>query len=65
MKENAMIREEMKKRGVPQWMVAAQLHISENTLIRWLRVPLSQEREKAVQQAIVAAAWGKEVDSHA
>lgn len=65
MKENAMIREEMKKRGVPQWMVAAQLHISENTLIRWLRVPLSKDRDEGVRQAIETAAQAKEADHHA
>lgn len=55
-KENTKIREEMKQNGVSQWEVAAQLHISENTLNRWLRMPLSKEREEHVRQAIVAAA---------
>lgn len=61
-KENAKIREDMKQRGVSQWEVAAQLHISENTLNRWLRMPLSKEREDDVQRAIVAAAQAKEAD---
>ena len=61
-KENAKIREDMKQSGVSQWEVAAQLHISENTLNRWLRMPLSKEREENVQQAIVAAAQAKEAD---
>lgn len=59
MKENAKIREEMKRSGVYQWEVAAQLHISEVTLIRWLRAPLGKEREENVRQAISAAAKAK------
>lgn len=65
MKANATIREDMKKRGIPQWMVATQLHISENTLVRWLRTPLSKEREEDVQRAIAAAAKAKEAGDHA
>ncbi len=65
MKENAKIREEMRKNGVPQWQVAAQLYVSENTLIRWLRMPMSKDREEDVRRAIVAAAQAREANSHA
>lgn len=64
MKENVKIREEMKTRGVPQWMVAAQLHVSESTLIRWLRMPLNKDREEDVLQAIMAVAQAKEANYH-
>ncbi len=62
MKQNTKIREEMRKNGVPQWQVAAQLHVSENTLIRWLRMPLSKDREEDVRRAIVAAAQAREAN---
>lgn len=62
MRENAKLREDMRKRGIPQWMVAAQLHVSENTLIRWLRYPLRGEREENIRQAIEAATRIKEAD---
>lgn len=65
MKQNEKIRNEMRKRGIPQWMVAAQLHVSENTLIRWLRFPMSEEREEDVQRAILAATQAKEADHRA
>ena len=65
MKENARLREEMKRNGVYQWEVAAQLHISEITLIRWLRIPLGKEREEKVRQAILAAAKAKEAKQYA
>jgi hypothetical protein len=35
-----------------QWQVAAQMDISEQTLIRWLRFDLSSEQESKVMRAI-------------
>ena len=52
MKANQTIREAAKRKGVKHWQIAAHLGISEPTIMRWLRVPLSPEREKAVMEAI-------------
>lgn len=58
MKANQTIREAAKRKGVRHWQIAEYLGISEPTIMRWLRVPLSHEREKAVMEAIEAI--GKE-----
>lgn len=50
--ENAEIRMEARKRGVPVWKIARELGISEQTLYRWLRVPISDELEKAMREII-------------
>lgn len=42
--------------GVKHWQIAEYLGISEPTIMRWLRTPLSPEREKAVMEAIDALA---------
>lgn len=41
-----------KKAGIKHWQIAEYLGISEPTFVRWLRVPLSPEREKMVIEAI-------------
>lgn len=47
--------------GVPLWRVAQKMGISEPTLSRWLRVPLSPERESRIMDALLALE--KEVSS--
>lgn len=56
MKANQSVREVAKKYGVKHWQIAEYLGISEQTIMRWLRLPLSSEREKAIIQAIEAIA---------
>lgn len=56
MKANQTIRDVAKKNGVKHWQIAEYLGISEPTIMRWLRTPLSTEREKAVMEAIEAIA---------
>ena len=47
------VRATLKERRIFQWELARALGISEFTLVRWLRNgPLSEERAKAVQEAI-------------
>ncbi len=47
------VRVLLKRKRLYQWELAAALGISEFTLVRWLRNgPLSEERAKAIQQAI-------------
>lgn len=56
MKENQAIREMAKRKGVKHWQIAQHLGISEPTIMRWLRIPLSPEREKVILEAIEAIA---------
>ena len=56
MKANLKIREMAKRAGIKHWQIAERLGISEPTIVRWLRVPLSPEREKMVVDAIHAIA---------
>lgn len=51
-KENNHIRRAARIADVPLWAVAAEVGISEPTLMRWLRVPLPQDRENQVMAAI-------------
>ena len=52
MKNNEPIRLKARGAGVPLWAVAQELQISEATMSRWLRVPLSAEREHDIKAAI-------------
>lgn len=54
MKANQTIRDAAKRKGVKHWQIAKYLGISEPTIVRWLRVDLSPEREKAITEAIEA-----------
>lgn len=46
------VRAMLKERRIFQWELAAQLGISEFTLCRWCRGPMSEEKAKAIQDAI-------------
>ena len=52
MKTNAEIREVIKKSGVKHWELAQILGVSENTLVRWLRIPLTNERQESILNAL-------------
>ena len=41
---NMQIRKECRRYGIPLWMLAQKAGISEQTLIRWLREELTDER---------------------
>lgn len=56
MKANQTIRDAAKRKGVKHWQIAEYLGISEPTIVRWLRVDLSPEREKTIMEAIEAIA---------
>ena len=42
---NKIIREELKARRVRHWELAAALGISEQTLVRWLRFEMEEDRQ--------------------
>jgi len=50
--ENMDIREVARIAGVPLYRVADALGISEPTLTRWLRKPLTAEKEASMMEAI-------------
>lgn len=52
MQENDHIRKAMRRSGVQHWRLAAYLGISEMTLTRWLRKPLTAEDESRIMDAI-------------
>lgn len=59
-KANQAVRRAARVAGIPLWMIAAEVGVSEPTLLRWLRFPLSEEKEHRVMTAI--ARLSKEVD---
>ena len=52
MKANGEIRETARKAKVKHWEIAERLGVSEQTLVRWLRVPLPREKRDAISNAI-------------
>lgn len=52
MKANETVRAAAKARGIPLWKIAIKMGVSEPTMIRWLRIPLSPEKESAILVAI-------------
>ena len=50
--ENLFLRQRAKKEGIPLWKIAASIGISEPTFTRWLRFPLSEDKERQVFEAI-------------
>lgn len=50
--KNAEIRAAITAARLRQWEVAALLGISENTLVRWLRYELPEEKRRLILNAI-------------
>lgn len=50
--ENNHVRVSARVAGIPFWKIAQRIGVSEPTLTRWLRVPLSTEREVLIMTAI-------------
>lgn len=59
-KANKIIREELKTRGVRHWELAHELGISEQTLVRWLRFELCEDKQLDMLEKIKAIAKRKE-----
>lgn len=51
-KENQTVRRAARSAGVPLWRVAAAIGVSEPTLIRWLRAPLAEDKERRIMATI-------------
>ena len=52
LKANQNVRRAARADNIPLWRLALQIGVSEQTLIRWLRVPLPNEKEKQIMEAI-------------
>jgi transposase len=59
MKANLDIRREAKSRGIKHWQIAEHIGVSDQTIMRWLRVPLTEERKKVIMEAIDVLAKGE------
>ena len=57
---NKIIRDELKAMGVRHWELAAALGVSEQTLVRWLRFELSEDRQLDMLMKIEEIAKRKE-----
>ena len=57
---NKIIREELKARGVRHWEIAAELGISEQTMVRRLRFELDEDRQLEMLMKIEEIAKRKE-----
>ena len=49
---NKEIRELLKKNKIFLWQLALKIGKCEQTLVRWLRTPLTQEQEQIILKAI-------------
>lgn len=49
---NEKLKAEIRKAGIFQYQIAKKIGVSEQTLIRWLRFELSDEKNVAIRQAI-------------
>ncbi len=61
-KANKIIRDELKTRGVRHWVLAHELGISEQTLVRWLRFELSEDKQLDMLEKIEQIVKQKEAD---
>ena len=57
---NKIVREELKSRGVRHWELAHELGVSEQTLVRWLRFELDEDRQLDMLMKVEVIAKRKE-----
>lgn len=56
---NEKVRQAAKDKRVSQWEIAQTLGVCEQTVHRWLRLPLPAEKETEILEAIEAVAKGR------
>lgn len=52
MQANSEVRQYAKIHGVFWWQVAAELGVSESTVVRWIRVELQPEKKAQIMEVI-------------
>ena len=57
---NKIVRDELKSRGVRHWELAHALGVSEQTLVRWLRFELSEDKQIKMLEKIEEIVKDKE-----
>ena len=57
---NKIVRDELKQRGVRHWELAHELGVSEQTLVRWLRFELDEDRQFVMLEKVETIAKRKE-----
>ena len=57
---NKIVREELQQRSVRHWELAHALGVSEQTLVRWLRFELSEDKQIDMLEKIEAIVKEKE-----
>ena len=57
---NKIVREELKSRGVRHWELAHELGVSEQTLVRWLRFELDEDKQLDMLTKVETIAKRKE-----
>ena len=60
---NQDIRLRLAGRGLTLWQLAEQVGVSEPTMTRWMRTPLTGDRREKIIQAIEAMEKREEVDN--
>ena len=60
MENNEKLKKMLHEKKIPLWKVGARLGLCENTIQRWLRVPMSEEKESRLIRAIFEIAAEKE-----
>lgn len=58
---NDALKKTLRVNDIPLWKCALAVGVSEQTLIRWLRVELTGERKERVETAIKALTKGGDV----
>ena len=58
---NEEVRRAARVADVPLWQIAAKIGVSQPTMTRWLRFPLSTDKEERIMQAIQELALEREV----
>ena len=59
-KENMIIRDELKTKGVRHWELMHELGVSEQTLVRWLRFEIDEDKQFDMLEKIEAIVKRKE-----
>jgi len=60
--ENGQIRGFLKMKGIPFWKIAEVIGISEPTMTRWMRKPLSAEHYNKIMDAVSRIEGGEDHD---
>ena len=58
-KANQDLRQEMKRNGIPMWVLANKFGVCEMTVSRWFRLELPKERKSEIRRIIAEIKAGE------